>query len=191
MLLKSIYHKLKPGCLVLSQVILRWASGVAQHILLQILGHGVLILVRPTTVAYSAALASAPTVAIVGGVWALGLLLVLTVGVTFSDWKTVKFGRIEILPEHLRLLHAMWAALISVLGVAVLRHNNYDTHPLLDLNHAARVGAVAGAANFFMMLGNTEVPQWGELVFGVQVAKVEEETRSISPVSYVHEPNIV
>ncbi|KAJ7838023.1 hypothetical protein B0H14DRAFT_2588927 [Mycena olivaceomarginata] len=44
-----------------------------------------------------------------------------------------------------QIANAFCGVILNLISVAILRRGRYDAHPLLDLSHAARVGAVAGA----------------------------------------------
>ncbi|KAJ7654040.1 hypothetical protein DFH06DRAFT_520996 [Mycena polygramma] len=115
-------------------------------VLLLILGHGILVLACPATEPYSSTFTSAPAVAAVGiGITEPIARVVGVVGRLFQS-KPSKMSHRELL-LLLPVTYVGTGAMVSVLGVVVLKHTQYAaSHALLDTARAAGVGAVAGAA---------------------------------------------
>ncbi|KAJ7846211.1 hypothetical protein B0H14DRAFT_3454534 [Mycena olivaceomarginata] len=126
----------------------------ANWLLLLILGHGILMLASPHSGAYSSTFASPPTVAAVGTSILTMYCMVSPMLLVFTPpWKKQPKTEPTPIPTRSQMLCTLGLAycdvlcgvILNLISVAILRRGHYDAHPLLDLSHAARVGAVAGA----------------------------------------------
>lgn len=140
--------------------LLDYALGTLYSILLTILGHGILALAYPTTTVYSSypiTFHSAPIVALAGMVLDVSIgaalsLIASRLPSTEDDVSDKKF--LGLLGTVLAFEYLMIIA-STVVGTAILKQSSYGS-PLLSMNYAARVGAMAGAAHLVQAWVHTQ-----------------------------------
>ncbi|KAJ7023577.1 hypothetical protein C8F04DRAFT_179636 [Mycena alexandri] len=121
-------------------------------VLLATLGHGILVLAYPTTAVYSNTLHSAPIVAAAGMILHFGLHVLLAVvdAIISSKNRDRSYALFCAIAALLMAYEYLAQTAANVVGTAILKRSSYEG-PLLDLSHAAQVGALAGALNVFFM----------------------------------------
>ncbi|KAJ7141626.1 hypothetical protein C8R46DRAFT_1046842 [Mycena filopes] len=141
--------------LIESQPATFWFFNTLCSVLLSILSHALFMLVYPTSGTYSAAFPSSPHVALVGmpvdiavtyGMRLLGNQSSQTRADALTEWVRKPFLHRLLLISITSGVNILTRTVANVVGTAMLisGYLSYEG-PLLELNRAARVGALGGA----------------------------------------------